>query len=365
MPSILPAIAEEFGLTYMKAGLLNAVLLFTYASCQIPSGLLADKFSNKKMMTLCTLCYSVAMLLTGLTVSKFEHLLFFHSLIGIGTAFYFVPAIHLITDSFPQRKTGRALGIYFTAPSIGMLVAPLIAAPLTEKFGWNFPYCICALPGFILAVLIYQVVKEPKLYEELKPLEGGNFRSFLSIITSLPINKVILIGFMTSQTAGLFSILPLYLVNKHHTSLTFAGLVLAVLQLGSIIGGPLGGTSSDKFGRRSTILAMMLASTAVYLFLFFSEGFYSVFLLVFLLIFARLFRSAISPTVNAYIRDITQQSRRGKAFGYTNMMGFLGFATASITIGTVADNFGFMSSFIFLAMVYLLGSVIALSLKDK
>jgi len=357
IPVVLPSISQEFGLAYKEASLLSAILFFAYAGCQIPSGLVADRYGRKVTMVLCTLSYSGAMLLTGLTASTYGHLLLFHSLIGVGTAFYFVPAIDIISDSFPRGKLGKALGIYFTAPSLGMIAAPLIAAPLTENFGWIAPYFVCAFLGFILASMIQLAAKEP--HQREKKAFEGRLPSILDVFTDKNINKIAVINFMTAQVMGLFSLIPLYLVNEQHTTLSFAGLVFAVLQLGSLIGSPLGGVLSDRFSRKAIIIAMLLASTAIYLFEFFSEFSYSVFLLV----FARLFHIAITPSMSAYITETTHQSERGKVFSYTNTITILGIATASITIGAIADTFGFVSSFIFLAIVYSFGSVIALSLK--
>lgn len=310
-------------------------------------------------MILCTVCYSVAMLLASFTASTFELLMFFHFLIGLGDAFFFVPATYIVMRAFSKEKRGKALGLYFIAPATAMMVVPVFSAPFIEIFGWRPLYWLLAIPSIIIAAMFQLFLKEPVLDEE-KQLPSNYKKYLLPKPLNLDIIKIIVILFLSFQATGLISLIPIYIVNRYFVSLTIAGLILAVLQFGAISGGPIGGALSDRFGRRKTMLTMLLVSSMIY---FLQVP--GIFFLLFLIVFSNISRTSIIPIFQAYIADVTPQKELGIVLGFVNTANFLGVSTASIVIGTITDNVGFAFAFLFVAIGYLAAFSLAFTLKKQ
>jgi MFS family permease len=70
---------------------------------------------------------------------------------GVGGAFMFANSSALVTDAFPRRELGRALGINATVVGAGLMLGPILGGWLTG-FGWRFVFWF-NVPLGILGVL--------------------------------------------------------------------------------------------------------------------------------------------------------------------------------------------------------------------
>ena len=61
----------------------------------------------------------------------------------------------MISDIFPTRERGTALGIYNSGVNIGVLVGFLLGGWITQFFDWRIALLLVGVPGLILA-LIFQ-----------------------------------------------------------------------------------------------------------------------------------------------------------------------------------------------------------------
>ena len=58
---------------------------------------------------------------------------------GIGAAFMFANSAALVTDAFPRRELGRALGINAMVIGAGLILGPILGGWLTG-FGWRWVF---------------------------------------------------------------------------------------------------------------------------------------------------------------------------------------------------------------------------------
>lgn len=128
--------------------------------------------------------------------------------------------------------------------------------------------------------------------------------------------------------------LPLYLTERHGYTGEQAGHVLSLHGLGGLAGAALGGWSSDRFGRRPTMLAGLAASALT------------------MLAFARVpvgvptavaafFLGAgngYGPALSAAITDVVAPADRTRAFAWFYQAVNLGFAIASVAGGALSRH---------------------------
>ncbi|MFJ8658503.1 MDR family MFS transporter [Streptomyces sp. NPDC093795] len=154
--------------------------------------------------------------------------------------------------------------------------------------------------------------------------------------------------------AFVLTFLALYLTQELGHSPWFAGLVVALHGLGGIAGSPLGGTLTDRWGRRPTMVTMHLAAAACAAALAVVTSAWAIATVVLLMGVAM---QAVRPSINATIADMVpaHDVRRAYALNYWALN--LGFAIASIG-GGAAILLGYRTLFVVDAVATVLCAVI-------
>ncbi|WP_435974820.1 MDR family MFS transporter [Streptomyces sp. Qhu_M48] len=154
--------------------------------------------------------------------------------------------------------------------------------------------------------------------------------------------------------AFVLTFLSLYLTVELGHSAWFAGLVVALHGLGGVAGSPLGGTLTDRWGRRPTMVTMHLAAAACAAALAVVTSAWAIATVVLLMGVAM---QAVRPSINATIADMvpSHDVRRAYALNYWALN--LGFAIASIG-GGAAIFLGYRTLFVVDAVATTLCAVI-------
>lgn len=98
-PVLLPSLSESFGLTLTTAGLLVTIIWVTYAIGQVPSGVLADRYGERTILTTGLLIVAGAVSLVVLAPSTWS-LFAATGLIGVGLSLYPVARITALSDLY-------------------------------------------------------------------------------------------------------------------------------------------------------------------------------------------------------------------------------------------------------------------------
>ena len=154
-PALLPQIKAEFLLTNATAGALLSLLWVSYATAQLPGGVLTDWVGERRSLitsgTLAAVSIAVIVLSPGLALFVVGLLAF-----GVSTGLYATPRITVLSDVYPERA-GTAIGVNAAAGNFGNAVIPLIATVVTGVFAWRVGVGV-ALPWFVLLVVGFRLV---------------------------------------------------------------------------------------------------------------------------------------------------------------------------------------------------------------
>ncbi|MDG4858806.1 MFS transporter [Streptomyces sp. T-3] len=142
--------------------------------------------------------------------------------------------------------------------------------------------------------------------------------------------------------AFVLTFLSLYLTLELDFSPWYAGVVVALHGLGGIIGSPLGGSLTDRWGRRPTMIAMQLASAATALALAVVTNPWAIAAVVLLMGVAM---QGVRPSIGAVIADLVPEADRRRAFALNYWALNLGFAIASLG-GGAALFLGYRTLFV-------------------
>lgn len=146
---------KNFGLEQQNAPLIMFLYNITYSIFSYPSGLIADRFGRKIVLTMgiCALILSDFLLFTATGLTQIFVGIF---LWGIQLASVHNTFVSLITDYVPDDLRGTSLGFYYLVGAMGSIFVGIFNGSITHYYGYTGMFgcsmiiAICAL----LALLI-------------------------------------------------------------------------------------------------------------------------------------------------------------------------------------------------------------------
>ncbi len=266
----------EFELTGATVGNLSALYFYTYATLQIPVGLMVDRFGPRRLLVFGALiCAAATLLFAWSSDAGLAHLA--RALVGFGAGFSFVCALTLAARWLPSGRFTQVTGLQMMAGMIGGFLAQAPLAALVETIGWRPALAGSAVLGFLLAAALWLVVRDhpPGQRPPKVPPQGlGGLASSLTNVLSRRQN-LITAWLCAAMTAPLLSFAGFWgmawLMQTKGYDRPGAGAVASLLLLGWALGSPLSGWLSDRLGRRRAVIragclvALITLSAIIYL----------------------------------------------------------------------------------------------------
>jgi len=159
-----------FGISDIAFGYLSGAYNWTYALCQLPIGVLLDRFGVRRIGRISTLLWSVASF--GAAIAPGIGGLFAARLaLGVGEAPTFPANAKAVGYWFPQEERSLATSIFDAAAKFASAVGvPLIGIVLL-KVGWRWSFAITAIVSFLYFLLFWRVYRDPDEDPALSSLE--------------------------------------------------------------------------------------------------------------------------------------------------------------------------------------------------
>lgn len=146
----LPAIQRELNLTNsLTQWVINAYLLALSAIILL-GGKIGDRLGHKRAFLFGVIVFVVSSVLCALAQSG-AWLIIMRAIQGIGGAFMMPSTNALVTNAFPDKERGKAIGIYVALAAVFLALGPLLGGILTQVFGWravfwiNFPIALISI----------------------------------------------------------------------------------------------------------------------------------------------------------------------------------------------------------------------------
>ncbi len=164
------ALVTTFGISTVTFGYLSGAYNWTYAMCQLPVGVLLDKYGIRPIGRISTALWGVASFAAAITPTLSG---FFGArlLLGIGEAPTFPANGKAIAHWFPPRERSFATSIFDAAAKFASAIGVPLIGLILLKVGWRWSF---ALTGFISVayfILFWFVYKDPQDDPLLTPQE--------------------------------------------------------------------------------------------------------------------------------------------------------------------------------------------------
>ena len=152
-------ITAELGLSDTQFGWALSAFALGYALFQTPSGILADRFGPRLVLTSVVIFWSLFTGLTGLAIG-FGTLLLARFLFGVGEAGAFPSCARAFYSWLPVSERGIAQGINFSGSRLGAAFALPLVAVMVTTWGWRASFVVLAVIGVVWAVFWYLWFKD-------------------------------------------------------------------------------------------------------------------------------------------------------------------------------------------------------------
>lgn len=348
---LLPLLMVKLGFSLTLAGLLTSVQAASTSLAQPIFGHLADKVRNPFFVYLGPIITAVFLSFIGLCPS-YGLLLVAITLAGIGTA-AFHPQAAAITGASSGNRRGLGMSIFVTGGSAGHSLGPVIILPIVATLGLERTF-VALLPGIVISYLLFRSASRLRIDHITHSLHRHSTRTInrrwaIALLLIIVVVRALVI-------AGFSTFIPIFLQEKGFP-LMLAGTAITIFQFSGAIGSLFGGGLSDRFGRKTVILAsIIIAMPMLFLFLY-SNGYLA---LVFLALAGLTFFSSIP--VNLIMAQELFPERASTVSSFMIGLGW-GIGGLLVTpIGALADAIGVGSALQLLSLVCLFGIAAALPL---
>jgi ACS family D-galactonate transporter-like MFS transporter len=152
------ALFATFAISNVTFGYLSAAYNWTYALCQLPIGVLLDKFGVRRIGRISTFIWSLASFAAAVTPNLAG---FFAArlLLGVGEAPTFPANAKAIRYWFPDEERSTATGLFDGAAKFSSAIGVPLIGLLLIHVGWRWSFAatgVCSLLYFLLFSKIYR-----------------------------------------------------------------------------------------------------------------------------------------------------------------------------------------------------------------
>lgn len=373
---LLPLIKDEMGLSYTEMGFLVTARYLVSALANLPVGMLTDLTGRYRLLMAVSLCLvGIPYLFVGLSHS-YHILLLGMAFIGIGSNLWHPAALSSLSEAYPHKR-GWAMGWHASAANIGDALGPFLSGILLTWITWRHILVSSSVVGVAAGLFIWWLLRTAgeKSGKGLMEAPAGRadidkerqsvgqyLRGFVTLILNPDIFLLSLInGIRSLIHNGLSTFLPSFFMNLLNLSPWLSGVYMTILQVAGIVASPISGHLSDQLGRRKVVTAALFStSLAVFLMAFLNVTWLFV---VFLGILG-FFLYALRPVLLAWTMESAPKRMGGSAVGVQFSFQSGLSALSPVLGGWIADAWGLVYTFYFLAAVLLFSNLLVVLIRE-
>tara|TARA_B100001540_G_scaffold104842_1_gene94614 strand:- start:5057 stop:6361 length:1305 start_codon:yes stop_codon:yes gene_type:complete len=286
IPSMLvEPIKQDFNLTDSQIALLGgAAFSIFYAIMALPIGYAVDRYQRTKVLGTGIFLWSLMTALAGLA-NSFGKLFGARIGVAVGEAVMAPTSVSLVSDSFPENKQGKPMGIITAGVYIGIGITLLgggflidyltsiggITLPLIGYLKpWQATFMIVGIPGLVLAIAAFYL-KEPKRLEEQTDKQLKDRKNVFLHLKEHRKTLIPMFGGLIFMALIFYSFsfwAPTMMIRTFDISLTEVGFILGMITIISSITGTIAAGSAVDYLRnknysdapvRAAMIAVILA----------------------------------------------------------------------------------------------------------
>ncbi len=334
----LPLYAQEFGVNFSLVSLAVAAAGLGTLVCDVPAGMMLERFGRKPVMVVGTVALALATLAL-VFLRYYPALVALRFLAGAGTAMWNISRMAYLTDSVPLRDRGRALSTFGGVSRIGTFVGPALGGVLGTILGLAAPFYAAAGTAALAAIISIIFIAESR-----QPAGAVHPHTRWSIVGGLVREHWRELG--TAGSAQIFAqmiragrqiIVPLYGANVLGLNV---GQIGSIVSISSAVDMSLfipAGMLMDKLGRKFASVPSFLVMAAGMAMIPFASTYFGLLMATCVMGFGNGIGSGTMMTLGA---DLAPRKATGEFLGVWRLIGDVGSSGGPLVVGAIADLVG-------------------------
>ena len=266
---LAPFVQQDLNLSNEQIGWANSGLSFTWAIGAYVIGRWSDLIGKRKPFLMgALLLFSACSVLSGFAWN-FPSLLASRIVMGVAEGPFLPICLAIMAAASSPRRQALNAGVLQNVfgPIIGTALASFALVRIAAFYDWHMAFFIAAVPGLILAFLVWRYIDEPELPVGTRERPPGGFLP-LAILAQRNILICSLVSICAVGSIVVGSIfMPLYLDGpRGFDDLTWSN-IMTVVGFCPAVGAILVAVASDRIGRKPPLVffafLMMLAPAAL------------------------------------------------------------------------------------------------------
>src|SRR6266542_2321374 len=351
---LLPLWAREFGLAFVQVGAIRTVYSGAMALFQIPAGLLAERWGERRLLAAGTAVTGAGFIAAGWT-GGFASLLLVLLVAGLGSGVQHPLSSTLVSTAYETGRRRAALGMYNFSGDLGKIGMPAAVGLAAALVGWRAASAASGFLGMVAAGAILLVLVHLRTGAR-PPADHPPAAAGWGIRDGRAFGALAAIGMIDSGTRTPF--LTFLLIAKGLTT-AGVGLALGLLFAGGAVGKFVCGLAAERIG---VIRAVILTEVAT------AAGIAAVVgaplpIALAVLVPLGIALNGTSSVLYGTVADLVSADRRSRAYGlyYTITLG--ASALAPTLYGMISDLAGVTATLLTVAALVLVTVPLALALR--
>ena len=337
---LLPIWASEFRLTFAQVGVIRTAYSGGMAAFQIPAGLLAERWGERRLLAAGTAVTAGGFIVAGLA-GGFLSLLLVLLIAGLGSGVQHPLSSSLVSKAYETGPRRAALGTYNFSGDLGKVAVPAAVAFAALLVGWRAASAAYGVIGLVAAAAILGILA--RLAPELPALAADDraqatfgARSGWGIRNLRGFQSLTAIGMIDNATrTGFLTFLPFALIAKG-SSVAGVGTALALLFAGGAVGKFACGVVAERLGVIRTVV-LTEAATALGILVLIPAPLPAALAILPLMGVAL---NGTSSVLYGTVADLVSADRRSRAYGLYYTLTIMSSALAPSFYGLIGDVAG-------------------------
>ena len=254
-----PLWQAQFGLTFAEVGFFKTLFSGSLAIFQVPSGYLASRIGEIRLLLVGTTLTCISVGLFGWATTPF-FLGLLLVLGGLGESVQHPLSSSIISNAYPEVKARRkALSTFNFAGDIGKMALPGVAAFLISQSDWQTASKLLSLLGLVITVVLFIITRNIPFATKTNIIRKSTtmllgwkgYQAFWSLST---------IGIIDSATRmGFLTFFPFLLIDKG-ADIPLIGLAFTLVFAGGATGKLVCGILATRFGILRSVIVTETAT---------------------------------------------------------------------------------------------------------
>ncbi|HWH63572.1 MAG TPA: MFS transporter [Ginsengibacter sp.] len=383
-------ISKELNLDSIKMGYVFSAFGWTYASLQIPGGILADRFGVRLLYSITLIMWSLATIAQGF-IAGFITLMILRFLIGAFEAPAYPMNNRIVTSWFPESERASAIGIYTSGQFIGLAFLTPVLTYIQVYAGWRGLFYISGIIGVLWGISWYFFYRPPLQHKKINEAEldyiekgggilnrekGGEahkkfeWKNLALILSKRKLWGIYLGQFCVGGTLLFFlTWFPKYLVDYRKMDFIQSGLYASIPFLSAFAGVLFSGFLSDylvkkkispALSRKAPVVIGLLLSISIIGANYVTDPKWVIFYMS-----LAFFGNGLASITWVFVSLLAPKNLIGLTGGTFNFIGGLATIVVPIVIGYLVKNGDFSPALIFIGALALVGALSYVFLVGK